>query len=779
MTTASYSTCSRCGAELPGDAPQGVCPKCLLGLGFGDRGASSQGATAEHSGGRFSPPSPEELAPWFPQLEILELLGHGGMGAVYKARQKELDRLVALKILPIEIGRDENFMQRFSREAKALARLDHPNIVTVHDFGRAGDLCYFVMEFVDGLNLRQLRQSGALDPKTALALVPQICEALQYAHDEGVVHRDIKPENILVDKRGRVKIADFGLAKLLGAHDHTLTGSHQAMGTFHYMAPEQLAGAGAVDHRADIYSLGVVFYELLTGNLPVGRFAPPSKKVQIDVRLDEVVLRALEAEPERRYQHASDVKTDVESICGHAGIALAQMPPHMRRAFGYEYRSTTTLLGWPLVHIATGIDPATMKKRVAKGWIAIGDVAVGGLAIAGCAVGVFAIGGCAVGVFTLGGLSLGLLVAFGGMAIGALAMGGGALGIVAIGGGAVGVYAYGGGAFGLHALGGNVRDPAAVAFFDNWGRTAFQWFTLVSIATPFLMLVAAAATFVGIWIRRYREARRREGAWAAPQKPPPAEIRSGRRVSALVVLLVILLLMLLAAPPLLLVGYFLLSIDAPRSSMMEKQGELGGSRWDVTLPAIEMPSEMPSDLASHTWWEMTPDGPSLHASAIRSLQLTPGQTDEINAAMRLAFQDFLKLEEQHLQRSVNKLGRHEIRIEPFPAEAAPVENELWSGIDAVLSPEQQRIARLNLHFHQLEARPGMNLSHLAAPGLFGYARNGARLEMWRTGAWFSWKVDSAGYSHEESAPELPPYYRRFWNDGAVSSPPEELPREGS
>jgi hypothetical protein len=174
------------------------------------------------------------------------------------------------------------------------------------------------MEYVDGVNLREALRMGPLPPEQALAVVPQICDALQYAHEEGVVHRDIKPENILLDRRGRVKIADFGLAKLLNRPpaEFTLTGSRQVMGTLDYMAPEQRSRPLEIDHRADIYSLGVVFYEMLTGDLPLGRFAPPSQKAGVDARLDQVVHRALETDPERRYQRVSDVKTDVESVAG-------------------------------------------------------------------------------------------------------------------------------------------------------------------------------------------------------------------------------------------------------------------------------------------------------------------------------------------------------------------------------------------------------------------------------------------------------------------------------
>ena len=219
--------------------------------------------------------------------------------------------------------------------------LNHPNIVGIYDSGKAGGYFYFVMEYLDGVNLRQAMRSGELKSAEALKIVPQICEALQFAHDEGIVHRDIKPENILLDKKGRVKIADFGLAKLLGktAPDVSLTGTQQVMGTMHYMAPEQLEGARDVDHRADIYSLGVTFYEMLTGELPIGRFAAPSKKVQIDVRLDEVVLRSLEKEPEQRYQHASEIKTEMEAI-NLAACVQSPVSAEHRGNQSYEHRGT-------------------------------------------------------------------------------------------------------------------------------------------------------------------------------------------------------------------------------------------------------------------------------------------------------------------------------------------------------------------------------------------------------------------------------------------------------
>jgi serine/threonine protein kinase len=357
---AVHVICPRCGGELPADAPEGLCPECLLRQAVEAPGAGPvpAGDTGPYGRG-FVPPAPADLARHFPHLEILELVGQGGMGAVYRARQPALDRLVAVKVLPPEVARDPAFAERFSREARSLARFNHPNIVTVYDFGQTGGLYYIIMEFVAGKSLRQLLRAGALSEAQVLRIVMQVCDALQYAHDGGVVHRDIKPENILLDARGQVKIADFGLAKLAGpAPAHlSLTGSREVMGTVYYMAPEQLLRALDVDHRADIYSLGVVFYEMLTGELPVGRFAPPGQRAPVDARLDAVVLRALESKPEHRYQDAADIKRDVAAVLAGPPVPAAGRAdwpcvrftiPHISwmgaHVEGEMYRDETTLI---------------------------------------------------------------------------------------------------------------------------------------------------------------------------------------------------------------------------------------------------------------------------------------------------------------------------------------------------------------------------------------------------------------------------------------------------
>jgi len=311
--------CAMCGKPLRTVVAGTVCLECQRRPG----GISSARATS--GAAPFSPPPTEQIAEYFPQLEIYELLGIGGMGMVYKARQLNLDRLVALKILSPELSSQPAFAERFSREAKALARLHHSNIVSLYDFGRAGPYYYFLMEYVDGVDLHTLIQQKELKPPEALRIVVEICHALEFAHDEGIIHRDIKPGNILLDKKGRVKMADFGLAKLAGSDGQRLPSITLAtgmMGTPQYMAPEQIEKPSEVDQRADLYSVGVILYEMLTGELPLGRFPLPSEKAHTDARLDQVVMRALEKEPGRRYQHASEILTQVEAFSAPATAAV-------------------------------------------------------------------------------------------------------------------------------------------------------------------------------------------------------------------------------------------------------------------------------------------------------------------------------------------------------------------------------------------------------------------------------------------------------------------------
>lgn len=310
-------TCPRCNSIIAEDAPGGLCPRCLMQF------VAMSTGSADFAAEDRLPPDLETVRAAFPQLEIIELVGQGGMGAVFKARQTKLDRVVALKILPQRLAREPLFAERFEREGRLLARLSHPNIVGVHDFGQAGGLYYLMMEYVDGVNLRQAFATAQFTPQQALSVIPKVCEALQFAHDEGVLHRDIKPENILLDTKGRVKIADFGIAKFSGVDEKTgLTATGATIGTPHYMAPEQIERPADVDHRADIFSLGVVFYEMLTGELPLGRFAAPSERTEsLDVRIDQVVMRALEKDRERRQQSANEVRTEVEFLKSDSSTA--------------------------------------------------------------------------------------------------------------------------------------------------------------------------------------------------------------------------------------------------------------------------------------------------------------------------------------------------------------------------------------------------------------------------------------------------------------------------
>ncbi len=274
---------------------EGALPSILGGMSPDElfaRGMQSVRMTGGGSLQSWEPPTVAEAARLFPNYQITEMIGRGGMGVVYKGRQTSLDRIVAIKLLPLEVSIDRDFGDRFVREARTMAKMNHPNIVSVFDFGHTteGHL-FFVMEFVEGTTLHHLIKAVGLKPIQSLELIVGVCEALEYAHSEGVIHRDIKPANILVDTRGRVKVTDFGLARMDTTKTpeqwgQTMTG--MVLGTPDYMAPEQKKGI-RVDHRADIYSLGVMLYEMLCGEIPAGIFDPPSMRVAVDERIDQVV----------------------------------------------------------------------------------------------------------------------------------------------------------------------------------------------------------------------------------------------------------------------------------------------------------------------------------------------------------------------------------------------------------------------------------------------------------------------------------------------------------
>ena len=289
-------------------------PFSLGGLDPGELFARAlQGARTSVGPGSWIPPEPEELSLLLPQYRIERLIGCGGMGAVYKGLQAELDRPVAIKLLPAEVAANEEFVTRFKREARTLAKLQHSRIITIHDFGQtsAGHL-FFVMEYIDGADLRKILNGPGLKPEQVLLAISQICDALYSAHQHGVIHRDIKPENVLITRDGYVKLADFGLARPADPRAAAITSTDHILGTPAYMAPEQ--HTGQADCRSDVFALGAMLYEMLTGQIPRGVFTPPSQCVEVDARIDEVVRKALQAEPDRRYQHASEMKTDVDRI---------------------------------------------------------------------------------------------------------------------------------------------------------------------------------------------------------------------------------------------------------------------------------------------------------------------------------------------------------------------------------------------------------------------------------------------------------------------------------
>ncbi len=262
----------------------------------------------------FIAPEVADLAPLFPGYEIQSLIATGGMGAVYCAVQKSLDRTVALKILPLELSKDAAFCAGFEAEAKAMARLNHPNLIGVYDFGEVNGMLYIIMEFVAGQSIYHSADGIAIDPSEVIRLVMGICQGLAHAHENGIIHRDIKPSNILLDLNVQPKIGDFGLAR---PFERKVEEGEEIFGTPHYTAPEVVNSPYSVDYRADIFSVGVMLHELLTGKLPANDPRPASLIAHCDIRFDAIIKRATQSLPASRYSSANEMANDLQAI-GHA-----------------------------------------------------------------------------------------------------------------------------------------------------------------------------------------------------------------------------------------------------------------------------------------------------------------------------------------------------------------------------------------------------------------------------------------------------------------------------
>lgn len=259
---------------------------------------------------RFQPPTPEELNPYFPAFHVTDFIAQGGMGAVFKATQISLERPVAIKILPYELGLDIEFSSSFEAEAKAMAKLSHPNLVQVYDFGNIDGMLYIIMEFVPGRSLYDSAHKKSVNMSEAARLISAMCRGLDHAHKSGLIHRDIKPGNVLIDAHARPKIVDFGLARGL---DETRV-AETIYGTRGYTAPEVLRTPDKIDQRVDIFSMGAMLYELLTGRLPPHPYIPASTISDSDSEFDTIILKALHPQRELRYPCAAEMADELDYL---------------------------------------------------------------------------------------------------------------------------------------------------------------------------------------------------------------------------------------------------------------------------------------------------------------------------------------------------------------------------------------------------------------------------------------------------------------------------------
>src|SRR5437867_3057262 len=328
--------CPTCGLEIPADAPQGACPGCLLESGLGAHVNEDQECSAgAETQQRGRTERVAALAGEFGDYELLHEIGRGGQGIVYLARQKSLNRTVALKILKVGQWASRADLKRFRREAAAAASLDHARIVPIYEVGERDGSCYFSMKFIEGGQLDEVVSRAPMSMRQSAEVIAKVARTVHFAHQHGILHRDIKPGNILLDTSGEPHLTDFGLARLVEPGS-TVTGSLEIMGTPSYMAPEQAVGNNvAVGRATDVYGLGAVLYELLTDHPPFAGGTtdetihllldseprqPRDWNRKIDRDLSAICLKCLEKGPRHRYASALALAEDLERWLRHEPI---------------------------------------------------------------------------------------------------------------------------------------------------------------------------------------------------------------------------------------------------------------------------------------------------------------------------------------------------------------------------------------------------------------------------------------------------------------------------
>src|SRR5438094_1420174 len=353
--------CPRCGAEIAPDAPEGGCPGCLLETGLG---LPDTNYTSDHESDKDRAIERlQELGDY----ELLEEVGRGGQGVVFRARQKSLNRTVALKVISLGQWASQAHLKRFRREAEVAASLDHPSIVPIYEVGERGGACYFSMKFVEGGQLDEVVKREPMPIRHAAELIAKLARTVQYAHEHKILHRDIKPGNVLVDAKGEPHLTDFGLARLVET-ESTVTRTMEVLGTPSYMAPEQASGHNEqLTSATDVYGLGAVFYQLLTGHPPfaggttyetvrlVLETEPRQLRLwnpKIDRELSTICLKCLEKDPKRRYSSALALAEDLEHWLKHEPILARRTGLFARSKKWVQRNPTSALLAGSLLALA-------------------------------------------------------------------------------------------------------------------------------------------------------------------------------------------------------------------------------------------------------------------------------------------------------------------------------------------------------------------------------------------------------------------------------------------